>query len=273
MTSPIESVSGSSDELIPSEVVFRKVAKVKVEKPVPTTALKITSKKKGKPKLEIYQKLYIGWLNHYLIPHDITITNIEKDLTDGVTLLVLLEILLGSKVGNYQKKPKSDIQKFDNIGMFINILNKNNVKVKGINTPDIASGNIRVVSDLLWALIVEFQMKCSPLTKLATMKLGLLEWIQQYLSEYNDISINNLTTSFQDGYALCALLHRIDPKLVPKFNTINRANKKANLEFALEVGYKNYHIPKLIDAEEMSQFMDERCLTAYLIECAKIALK
>jgi len=272
MILPSEPESGSSDELKPSEVVFRKVAKANVEKPA-TAALKITSKRKGKPKLEIYQKLYIAWLNHYLKPQDITITNIEKDLTDGVSLLILLEILLGSKVGNYQKKPKSDIQKFDNIGIFINALNKNNVKVKGINSADIANGNIRVVSDTIWALIVEFQMKCSPLTKLATMKLDLLGWIQQYLSEYNDISINNLTTSFQDGYALCALFHRIDPKLIPKFTTINRANKKANLEFALELGYKNYRIPKLLDAEEMSQFMDERCLIAYLIECAKIALK
>ena len=45
-------------------------------------------------------------------------------------------------------------------------------------------------------------------------KEALLEWCKQQTYGYKGVSVRNLNSSWRDGLAFCALLHRFDPELM-----------------------------------------------------------
>ena len=50
--------------------------------------------------------------------------------------------------------------------------------------------------------------------KLSTPGQDLLEWCQDMLSEFPNVNVTNLTTSWRNGIAFCALIHKIQPILM-----------------------------------------------------------
>ncbi|CAN7994467.1 unnamed protein product, partial [Ixodes pacificus] len=79
---------------------------------------------------------------------------------------------------------------------------------------------------------------------------ALLSWCQRQVALYSRIKIENMTTSWKDGLALCAILHRYRPDLID-LDELSADNIAANNQRAFDVLEREYGIPPVMTGQEM----------------------
>lgn len=72
----------------------------------------------------IQKKTFTRWCNEHLKKQDTAINDLTTDLSDGVRLIILLELLSEKKIGRYSKKPRVHAQRMENVEMALNFITK-----------------------------------------------------------------------------------------------------------------------------------------------------
>lgn len=65
---------------------------------------------------------------------------------------------------------------------------------------------------------------------------------------YNNVNVRNFTTSWRDGLAFNAIIHKHRPDLI-QFERLHRSNPIHNLNNAFNVAEEKLGLTKLLDAE------------------------
>ncbi|RVE74524.1 hypothetical protein OJAV_G00022840 [Oryzias javanicus] len=93
----------------------------------------------------------------------------------------------------------------------------------------------------------------------------LLTWCKKQTEGYRNVSIKDLSSSWESGLALCALIHRFKPQLID-FDSLNEEDHGANLQLALNISEQEFGIQPFTSEEEQStkEELDKSRVTAFL---------
>lgn len=100
--------------------------------------------------------------------------------------------------------------------------------------------------------------------KLTTPGQDLLEWCKEMTKDYPGVKVTNLTTSWRNGMAFCALIHHFKPELID-FDSLSPHDIKANCKIAFDAGDK-LGISRVIEPSDMHMLAvpDKLAVMTYL---------
>jgi len=85
-------------------------------------------------------------------------------------------------------------------------------------------------------------------------KDALLLWCQMKTAGYHNVNVRNFTTSWRDGLAFNAIIHKHRPDLI-QFEKLSKSNAMYNLNNAFNVAEEKLGLTKLLDAEGVRYFV------------------
>uniref|UniRef100_A0A3B3DRX1 Neuron navigator 3 n=1 Tax=Oryzias melastigma TaxID=30732 RepID=A0A3B3DRX1_ORYME len=111
-------------------------------------------KKSTSQKLEDQKKIYTDWANHYLAKSGCPrlIKDLSQDVTDGVLLAQIIQIIANEKVEDINGSPRSQTQMIENVDACLSFLDARGVNVQGLSAEEIRNGNLKSILGLFFIL-------------------------------------------------------------------------------------------------------------------------
>ena len=82
--------------------------------------------------LQVQERTFTDWVNDKLCGTDCIVVDLSTDLSDGIILIKLLEILSGKSLGKYCKNPRIPIQKKENLAIAFEFIRSEGIELLSI---------------------------------------------------------------------------------------------------------------------------------------------
>ncbi|XP_044124640.1 filamin-A isoform X1 [Bufo gargarizans] len=231
------------------------------------------------PWKKIQQNTFTRWCNEHLKCVNKRIANLQTDLSDGLRLIALLEVLSQKKMyRKYNQRPTFRQMQLENVSVALEFLDRENIKLVSIDSKAIVDGNLKLILGLIWTLILHYSISM-PMwdeeedeeVKKQTPKQRLLGWIQNKLPQ---LPVTNFSRDWQSGRALGALVDSCAPGLCPDWDSWDTSKPVDNAREAMQQADDWLGIPQVITPEEIvDPNVDEHSVMTYLSQFPKAKLK
>nr|XP_028574974.1 filamin-B isoform X4 [Podarcis muralis] len=247
----------------------------------PAAAMPVTEKDLAEdaPWKRIQQNTFTRWCNEHLRCVNKRIGNLQFDLSDGLRLIALLEVLSQKRMyRKYHQRPTFRQMQLENVSVALEFLEKENIKLVSIDSKAIVDGNLKLILGLVWTLILHYSISMPVWedegdddAKKQTPKQRLLGWIQNKIPY---LPITNFNQNWQDGKALGALVDSCAPGLCPDWETWDPKKPVDNAREAMQQADDWLGVPQVIAPEEIIHpDVDEHSVMTYLSQFPKAKLK
>ncbi|XP_034109846.1 dystonin isoform X28 [Drosophila albomicans] len=212
----------------------------------------------------IQKKTFTKWVNKHLKKANRRVVDLFEDLRDGHNLLSLLEVLSGEHLP--REKGKMRFHMLQNAQMALDFLRYKKIKLVNIRAEDIVDGNPKLTLGLIWTIILHFQISDIVVGKEdnVSAREALLRWARRSTARYPGVRVNDFTSSWRDGLAFSALVHRNRPDLLD-WRKARNDRPRDRLETAFHIVEKEYGVTRLLDPEDVdTNEPDEKSLITYI---------
>ncbi|KAM6083392.1 utrophin [Chlamydotis macqueenii] len=226
---------------------------------------------------DVQKKTFTKWINaRFSKSGKPLVKDMFTDLKDGRKLLDLLEGLTGKPLP--KERGSTRVHALNNVNRVLQVLHQNNVELVNIGGTDIVDGNHKLTLGLLWSIILHWQVKdvmkniMSDLQQTNSEKI-LLSWVRQSTRPYSQVNVLNFTTSWADGLAFNAVIHRHKPELF-SWDKVLMMSPVERLEHAFSTAKNHLGIEKLLDPEDVAvQLPDKKSIIMYLTSLFEVLPK
>ncbi|XP_006865877.1 PREDICTED: neuron navigator 2 isoform X2 [Chrysochloris asiatica] len=99
-------------------------------------------------------QIYTDWANHYLAKsgHKRLIKDLQQDVTDGVLLAQIIQVVANEKIDDINGCPKNRSQMIENIDACLNFLAAKGINIQGLSAEEIRNGNLKAILGLFFSL-------------------------------------------------------------------------------------------------------------------------
>ncbi len=213
----------------------------------------------------VQTKTFTKWMNNILKKSDYEpVNDLFEDMSTGIPLIHLLKALNIGDV-EYNKNPVLRIAKMENVSFGINLIKSRGVHLVNIGPEDIVDRNSKLILGLIWTIISSVNTSQDLSSEIMSLKEELLQWVQKVTHPYENLSVKNFTTSWKNGLAFNAIIHRFRPELID-YEKLDIEDGIKNCNNAFSIAENNFGIPRLLDAEDVNESIipDEKCIITYV---------
>lgn len=150
------------------------------------------------------------------------------------------------------------------------LLREQRVHLENLGSHDIVDGNPRLTLGLIWTIILRFQIQDITIEEVdnqetKSAKDALLLWCQMKTAGYHSVNVRNFTSSWKDGLAFNALIHKHRPDLI-QYEKLSKSNAIHNLNNAFTVAEDKLGLARLLDPEDVyTDNPDEKSIITYVV--------
>mmetsp|Transcript_7666 Transcript_7666/g.8428 ORF Transcript_7666/g.8428 Transcript_7666/m.8428 type:complete len:612 (-) Transcript_7666:144-1979(-) len=107
--------------------------------------------------IDIRSEKVKGWINLHLGHLGHEVSDIEKDLKDGIICIKLVETLSGKKMPKYNDKPATLTDKIENLSLWLKLLSHVGLRVENANSEELYAGNVVLMLAIMEGLMKKFK--------------------------------------------------------------------------------------------------------------------
>uniref|UniRef100_A0A915D0Y9 Calponin-homology (CH) domain-containing protein n=1 Tax=Ditylenchus dipsaci TaxID=166011 RepID=A0A915D0Y9_9BILA len=158
----------------------------------------------------------------------------------------------------------------ENVDKGLQFLREQHVHLENLGSHDIVDGNSRLTLGLIWTIILRFQIQDITFEDVdnqetRSAKEALLLWCQMKTAGYKNVNVRNFTTSWRDGLAFNALIHKHRADLID-YDNLQKSNALYNLKSAFDIAENQLGLMKFLDPEDVNvEQPDEKSIITYVV--------